>query len=440
MTRFMNTFALAMLAASMLPSAYAQTSAGASRGRFAGDVPRKPKPAFPGQTDAPPPSKPSPPINVETITTRLTSPWSVALLPDGNFLVTESIGTMRIVRPDGVVSAPLAGVPGVKVVAAQGLHDIVLDPDFSQNRLIYFCYFAPPPGEDPALWPTEFFYQRVWTKSLAERRTMNIGTERMARARLSKDNKSLEDVQTLVEGAERRIVFAPDGTIYVTGADRFRFYDSKYDGVEHDFTDNPDIGRNFSGRVLRINRDGSIPNDNPWLSRATVLAETFAHGLRDPEGAAINPATGELWVTDHGPQGGDEINIIRAGKNYGWPDVSYGVQYDFQRTDGRKNVPVGNGRTSMPGVEEPAYFWVPDIAPSGMLFYTGDKFPEWKGNLFVGALEGQALVRLVLNGDRIVAEERLLTDRNMRVRDIRQGPDGSIYLLASPGLLRLTPK
>ena len=168
--------------------------------------------------------------------------------------------------------------------------------------------------------------------------------------------------------------------------------------------------------------------------------ETFAHGLRDPEGAAINPATGQLWVTDHGPQGGDEIDIVRPGLNYGWPDVSYGVQYDFQRTDGRKNVPVGNGRTSMPGVEEPAYFWVPDIAPSGMLFYTGDLFPQWKGNLFVGALEGQALVRLVLNGDRVIAEERLLTDRKLRVRDIRQGPDGAIYLLTSAGLSRLTPK
>jgi aldose sugar dehydrogenase len=374
------------------------------------------------------------------ITNRLTTPWSLAFLPDGNFLVTESIGTMRIVRPDGVVSAPLAGVPGVKVVAAQGLHDVVLDPGFAQNRLLYFCYFAPPPGEEPAIWPTEFFYQKVWTKSLAERRTMRIGTERMARARLSKDEKSLEDVETLVEGAERRIVLAPDGTIYVTGADRFRLYDSKYDGVEHDFTDNPDIGRNFSGRVLRINRDGSIPKDNPWLDRATVPAETFAHGLRDPEGAAINPTTGELWVTDHGPQGGDEINIIKPGKNYGWPDVSYGVQYDFQRTDGRKNVPVGNGKSSMPGVEEPAYFWLPDIAPSGMMFYTGDLFPDWKGNVFVGGLDARAFVRLVLNGNHVAAEERLLLDRKMRVRDIRQGADGSIYLLADNALLHLTPK
>ncbi|HEY3826604.1 MAG TPA: PQQ-dependent sugar dehydrogenase [Bryobacteraceae bacterium] len=416
-----------------LASAYAQ-------GAFAGAVPRKPKPAFPGQTDAPPPSKPSPQITVQTITGRLTSPFAMALLPDGNFLVTESIGTMRVVRPDSSVSAPLGGVPGVKVVAAQGLHDVLLDPDFAQNRVLYFCYFAPPVGEAPAIWPNEFFYQDVWTKSLPERRTMKIGTERAARAKLSKDETHLEDVETLVEGAERRIVLAPDGKLLITGADRFRFYESKYDGTDHDFTDNPDIGRNFSGRVLRIDRDGSIPGDNPWLSRATVPAETYAHGLRDPEGAAINPATGELWVTDHGPQGGDEINIIKPGRNYGWPDVSYGVQYDFQRTDGKKNVPVGNGKSSMPGVEEPTYFWAPDIAPSGMMFYTGDRFPDWKGSVFVGGLDARALVRLVLNGDHVIAEERLLTDRKMRVRDIRQGPDGAVYLLADNSLLKLTPK
>jgi glucose/arabinose dehydrogenase len=417
------------------PLAHAQAN-------FLGEL-RKPKPAFPGQTDAPRPSKPSQPINVETITNRLNSPWSLAFLPDGNFLVTESTGTMRIVRPDGVVLAPIAGVPGVKVVAAQGLHDILLDPDFARNRVLYFTYFAPPPGEDPAIWPNEFFYQRVWSKPLAERRALSLGMERVARARLTPDNKRLEDVHTLAEGAERRVVLAPDGTLYVTGADRFRFYDSDLDGVEHDFTENPDIRRNFSGRVLRINRDGSIPKDNPWLGRATVPPQTFAHGLRDPEGAAINPATGELWVTDHGPQGGDEINIVRAGKDYGWPDVSYGVQYDAYRTDGRKNVPVGSGKTSMPGVEEPVYFWEPDIAPSGMMFYTGDQFPEWKGNLFVGGMEAQSrsLVRLVLQGDRVVAEERLLTDLKQSIRDIRQATDGSVYLLTRTGqLLRLTPK
>ena len=416
-----------ILAASLFPALCAETP--------------QPKPAFAGQTKAPPPAKTSPPFTVETITGRIGGAWSLVFLPDGNFLATEGIGTMRIVRPDGVVSAPLAGVPPVKVIAAQGLHDVVLDPAFAQNRLLYFTYFAPPPGEDAALWPTEFFYEKVWTKSLAERRTMNLGMERVARARLSDDNKRLENVQVILNGGgERRLAWAPDGTLYVTGADRFRFYDSDLDGVEHDFTDNPDIRRNFSGRVSRINRDGSIPKDNPWLNRATVPPDTFAHGLRDPEGAAINPATGELWATDHGPQGGDEINIIRARKDYGWPDVSYGVQYDVRRTDGRKNVPVGNGTTAMEGVEQPIYFWVPSIAPSGMMFYTGDLFPEWKGNLFVGALAGQQLVRLVLNGERVVAEEKLLLDLKQRIRDVRQGPDGAVYLLTSGGLLRLTPK
>ena len=216
--------------------------------------------------------------------------------------------------------------------------------------------------------------------------------------------------------------------------------DSDLDGVEHTFADNPDIRRNFTGRVIRINRDGSIPKDNPWLTRATVLADTFAHGFKDPEGAALNPQTGELWMIDHGPQGGDEINIVRAGKDYGWPDVSYGRQYDARQSDGRKNVRVGDGATSRPDVEEPIYYWVPSIAPSGMMFYTGDMFPEWKGNLFIGAMAGQHLVRLVLKGERVVAEEQLLADQKQRVREVRQAPDGSIYILQGASIVRLTPK
>jgi aldose sugar dehydrogenase len=399
-----------------------------------------PAPAFPGQTKAPAPSKPSAPVSVQTIATGLTGAWAIAFLPDGNFLVTQNAGTMRVVRPDGVVLGPVAGVPGVKAIGAQGLHDVVLDPEFAKNRTLYFTYFAPPKGEAPGSWPVEFFYERVWTRPFTERRTMDLGTERVARARLSADNLRLENVEDLAEGVERRIVIARDGTLLVGGADRFRFYDSDLDGVDHDFTDNPDIRRNFTGRVIRINRDGSIPKDNPWLGRATVLRETFAHGLKDPEGAALNPQTGELWSIDHGPQGGDEINIVRAGRDYGWPDVTYGTQYDARQSDGRKNVPVAKGLTARADVEQPIYFWVPSIAPSGMMFYTGDLFPAWKGNLFIGAMVGQALVRLELKGDRVVSEERLLTERKARVREVRQGPDGAIYLLSGADLLKLTPK
>jgi glucose/arabinose dehydrogenase len=421
--RTLLTSALALALA--LASAHAQT--------------HDPKPAFAGQTKASPPSKPSAPFKVTTIATGLTGAWAVAFLPDGKFLVTQNGGTMRVVRDDGVFFN-VTGVPGVKTIGAQGLHDVVLDPDFARNRTLYFTYFAPPRGEAPGTWPVEFFYEKMWTLPFTERRTLDLGMEKVARARLSDDDLRLENVQDLADGAERRIVIARDGTLLVTGADRFRFYDSDLDGVDHDFTDNPDIRRNFTGRVLRINRDGSIPKDNPWLSRATVFPNTYAHGLKDPEGAALNPQTGELWAIDHGPQGGDEVNIIRAGKDYGWPEVSYGTQYDARQADGRKNVSVAKGLTQRADVEQPIYFWVPSIAPSGMMFYTGDLFPDWKGNLFVGAMAGQHLVRLVLNGERVVAEEKLLVDRKQRVREVRQGPDGAIYLLSGQDLLKLTPK
>ena len=183
----------------------------------------------------------------------------MAFLPSGNILITQNTGEMRVVNPKkNFISAPLAGVPPVKVTGAQGLHDLLLDPDFARNRLVYFTYFAPPKGEAPGIWPIEHYYEDVWTKPFTERRTMRVGTERIARARLSDDERSLENVDVLAEGVERRIVLARDGTLLVTGADRFRFYDSELDGVEHDFSDNPDIRRNFSGRVIRINRDGSI--------------------------------------------------------------------------------------------------------------------------------------------------------------------------------------
>ena len=417
---------LAILALLAAPLALAQT--------------REPTPAFPGQTHAPAPKQASK-YRVEKITDQLTAPWALAFLPDGNFLVSERRGTLRTVTPAGKVSEPIAGVPPVKVVAAQSFHEVVLDPKFAQNRYVYFTYFAPPKGEAPKEWPIEHFYNDVWNKTLAERRTLDLGEETVGRAKLSADERRLENVEVLIQAhVERRIVFARDGTLFVTGADAFRLYDSDLDSIEgRVFTDNPDVRRNFTGRVIRINPDGTIPKDNPWLGRATVARETFAHGLKDPEGAALNPTTGELWSTDHGPQGGDEIDIIRPAHDYGWPEVSYGVQYDARQTDGRKNVPVGSGKTSDPGVDEPIYFWVPSIAPSGMAFYTGNLFPEWKGNLFVGAMAGKRLVRLVLNGEKVVAEEPLLTELDSRIREVRQGPDGALYVLAGDSLVRVLP-
>jgi glucose/arabinose dehydrogenase len=400
----------------------------------------QPTPAFPGQTAAPAPSRPSAPFNVETIATGLTGAWAVAFLPDGNYLVTQNGGTMRIVKPNGFVSAPVEGVPGVKTIGAHGLHDLLLDPDFVRNRTLYFTYFAPPPGEAPGAWPLHYLYEDVWTKPLAERRLLKIGMEKVARARLSDDGTRLENVRDLADGAERRIQLGRDGNLLITGADRFRFYDSDLDGNERNSVLDPDERRNFAGGVLRVGRDGSIPKDNPFLGRANVSPWVYAFGLKDPEGAAVHPVTGDLWVTDHGPQGGDEIDIIKAGGDYGWPDVSYGRQYDARQTDGRKNVKVGTGNTSMKGVEEPIYYWVPSIGPSGMAFYTGDQFPEWKGNLFIGAMPGQHLVRLVLKDNRVVAEEKLLLDRKQRIREVRQGPDGYLYIFMGTDLVRLTPK
>ncbi|MEJ0037755.1 MAG: PQQ-dependent sugar dehydrogenase [Gammaproteobacteria bacterium] len=392
----------------------------------------KPTPAFPGQTNAPV-RKSTTKFAVETVTTALSTPWSLAFLPDGKMLVTEFKGTMRIVTREGVHSL-VEGVPPVKTVAAQGLHDVVLDPDFSRNRLIYFSYFAPPSGEAAATWPNEFAYDRVFNLSVAERRRVNLGMERVARARLSEDETRIENVAVILEGAERRLAFAPDGTLFATGADRFRFYDGDLSGGRNRYETDLTIRKNFAGRVSRINTDATMPKDNPFLADPLVPPDVYAFGVRDPEGAAIHPKTGELWEVEHGPAGGDELNIIRSGRDYGWPVISYGRQY----TTGK---PVGAGVSAKRGMEQPLYYWFPDVAPSGLMFYTGERFPEWKGNLFVGSLRNHALIRLVLDGERVVGEEQLLADRNQRIRDVRQGPDGAIYLLTGDGaLLRIVPK
>ncbi len=392
----------------------------------------KPSPAFPGQTEAPA-RKSSTALTVQVVATGLSQPWSVAFLPDGKMLVTEQRGAMRLLTKEGVHRA-VEGVPPVKAVSAQGLHDVVLDPDFAHNRRIYFSYFAPPPGEAAAFWPNEFAYDRLLNLSVAERRRVNLGMEQVARARLSEDDTRLEDVVVILQGAERRLAFAPDGTLYVTGADRFRFYNGDLSGGRNGYESDLTIRKNFAGRVSRIDTDGSAPKDNPFLGDPLVAPDVYAFGTRDPEGAAINPKTGELWATEHGPAGGDELNIIRSGRDYGWPVISYGLQY-------ATNKPVGSGLTAKAGMEQPIYYWFPDIAPSGLMFYTGDRFAEWKGNLFLGSLSTRALIRLVLDGDRVIGEERLLTERNQRIRDVRQGPDGLIYVLTGDGvMLRIVPK
>ena len=383
-------------------------------------------PAFKGQTNAPPPDRPSQ-FTVEVIAKGLAHPWSMQFLPDGRMLVTERPGRIRIVDRQGGLGDPIAGVPAVRVVAGEGLHDVALDPQFAKNRLIYISYFAPPAGQPGgAIAGPE--WQQWLMRAPNERMKDPIGVDRVARGRLSNDEKTLEDVKPIIDGGDRRLVFAKDGTLFVLA-------DTPAGGGPVPIDDLPQRLDNLHGKVLRIHTDGSAPKDNPFLKRAGAKPEIYAIGLRDPEGGAINPATGQLWTVEHGVKGGDELNIVRSGANLGFPLISYGVKYSGE--------PIGEGATAKPGLEQPIYYWNPDIGPSGMLFYTGNLFPAWKGSLFVGALPAKHLVRLVLNKDRVIAEERLLVDLAQRVRDVRQGPDQAVYVLTDEDdgrILRLAPK
>lgn len=342
-------------------------------------------PAFAGQTRAPA-ALPSD-YRVETLLHGLSAPWALAFLPDGSMIINEYTGAMRIFDTSGKLSEPLAGLPEISHEGWAGLFDIALDPDFRQNRYIYFSYTA---GSGNAQSP-------------------NI--PRVARARLNRKEMRIEDVEIIVDGyGFQEIHFAPDGKLLVSGA------------ITTSGGDSQDL-HTFYGKLLRVNPDGSLPRDNPWSNDEDVSTAIYSYGHRDISGFATRPESGEIWITEHGPRGGDELNVIRAGANYGWPLVSYGTEYS--------GAAVGNGATSAEGMEQPRYFWRPSIAPSGLLFYTGDEFPEWRGNLFVTALAGQHIARLVLDGDRVVAEERLLLDRNQRFRELRQGPDGALYALTT---------
>jgi len=332
----------------------------------------------------------------------LEHPWGVELLPDGRFLVTERPGRMRIVGRDGRLSDPLAGVPEVYARGQGGLLDVALGPGFAQDRLVYF--------------------------SFAERGSGGAGTA-VGRGRLGE--RGLEDTQVIwrqqpkVDGSNNhwgsRLVFRPDGTLFVTLGDRF-----VHSARAQDLS-------TTIGKVVRINGDGSAPRDNPFVGRDGALPEIWSYGHRNVQAAALD-ARGELWTVEHGARGGDEVNHPQPGKNYGWPVITYGVDYSGAR--------IGIG-TAQPGMEQPVYYWDPVIAPSGATFYSGRAFPDWRGDLLVGSLRPGALVRLRIANGRVTREERYLDELDERIRDVREGPDGAIYLLTDSSrgrLLRVEPR
>lgn len=325
---------------------------------------------------------------VDVVASGLEFPWSLAFLPDGRMLVTERPGRLRIIASDGTLSAPLRGVPAVHSTRQGGLLDVVLDPAFSDNRLVYLSYAEP--GDD--------------------------GTAGTAVARGVLADGALEAVEVIyrqvpkVEGPAHfgsRLAFAPDGTLFVTQGDRY----SQKDGAQT-------LDNDF-GKTVRINPDGSVPADNPFVKTPGARPEIWSYGHRNMQGAAIHPATGQLWTHEHGAMGGDEINLDLPGRNYGWPVITWGINYN--------GLPIGEG-TEKAGMEQPLTYWKPSIAPSGMAFYTGDRLPAWRGNLFVGSLKFAYLVRIELDGTRVVAQHKLLEDRHARIRSVRNGPDGYLYV------------
>jgi aldose sugar dehydrogenase len=380
------------------------------------------RPAFPEQTRAP--YHATAPFKVTTLIDNMHAPWSLAFLPDGNILVTERLpGTMRILDTNGALSGPLAGVSVVASAAAKdiGLLDVVLDPGFVSNHRIFFTFFDFIDGTD--------------------------SNTCVARARLDESKGALTDVSVIFRAQPAipskrlggktggRIAIGRDGNLFVTIGDR---------------SDSPpwDVAQRLDtdlGKIIHITPEGAPAPDNPFIGKPGVLPEIWVYGVRSEEGLAFDPRTGRLWETEHGPRGGDELNIIEKGKNYGWPVIVHGIDYP--------GTAIGEGITHKEGMEEPVYYWDPVIAPSGLAFYTGTLFPQWQSSIFVGGLRGMVLDRLTLANDKVVAEEPLLTDLRARIRDVRVGPDGAVYVLTDSGtasvspntpptsrLLKLTPK
>lgn len=332
----------------------------------------------------------------------LENPWSIAFLPDGRMLVTERAGRLRLVSQDFKLDPkPIDGLPEVIANGQGGLFDVVLHPQHAQNDWIYWAYNAPGTGG--------------WGTALARGKLQG---QRMTEVQV------LFSMQPKTRSAHHfggRIVFDATGMVYLTLGDR---------GDK----DRAQKLNDHAGSVIRLHDDGRVPIDNPFVQRAGALPEKWTLGHRNIQGAAINPQTGELWTHEHGPQGGDEVNVIRPGLNYGWPVITYGVNYGL-------GTKIGEGQ-SKPGMVQPLQVWVPSIAPSGMAFVSVSQFPQWQGSMLVGALRGQMLVRLTLAGDKVLSEERLFQGRPGRIRDVRMGPDGLVYLLTDDpqgALLRLEP-
>jgi glucose/arabinose dehydrogenase len=342
-------------------------------------------------------------LEVRTVARGLVNPWALAFLPDGTMLVTERPGRMRIVTSEGQVSPPLKGVPDVWASGQGGLLDVAADKSYAQNKTVYFCF--------------------------AER-TGGGGRTAVARAKLDSGGGQLDEVKIIFRQQGPlssgnhygcRIAQAGDGNLFVTLGEHF---------AARDHAQSLD---NHLGKVIRIAPDGSVPAGNPFAGRGDAKPEIWSYGHRNPQSLAIHPTTGELWEIEHGPRGGDEVNLIGKGKNYGWPVIGYGIDYSGAKI---------HDATAKDGMEQPLKYWVPSIAPSGMAFYTGKLFPKWNGSLFAGALRGEMLVRLTLNGNTVTAEERLLENLHERIRDVRQGPDGALWLLTDSSngrVLRVTP-
>lgn len=383
----------------------------AGTGTSAAPVPTGPpnvpsnRPAFPEQTRAPE-VRTAAPFQVAEIASGLRLPWAVAFLPDGRYLVTEKhLGRLIIVGPNGTKSKPVAGLPRVDGRNQGGLMDVELAPDYPRSGMIYWSYYEPRHGGN----------------GLA-----------VARGRLDLAMPGVEGVQVVFRmqptlestmHAGGRIVFAPDGTLFVTLGER---------SILPGRRQAQDLASDL-GKILRIRPDGSVPPDNPFVHRKGARPEIWTSGHRNVLGAALDDRE-RLWVVEMGPRGGDELNRIQRGRDYGWPTIGYGEEYS--------GAPIHRS-TEAPGMEQPVYYWDPVIAPSSMAICSGRLFPEWRGDFLIGGLASEALVRLVVRDDRVVGEERLLTDRHERIRDVAEGPDGAIYLLTDDEngrLLRLTPR